>query len=190
MKKERSLLWGNVAGSALTMAAGVLLLVNPDLGSGLVATIIGWTVMALGVIALIASVSNWAHWGIPGVLLSGMAVCFGVYLVRNPLSLASFLGLALGVYLGIQGLSGIVEALRLKKVGYGYKANLILSVFLLLLGIVLVAFPLSFSKVVMTVGGGVLLVCGTVNLVLRGKAATVLQKEKQKEIPQIVDAEQ
>jgi uncharacterized membrane protein HdeD (DUF308 family) len=73
-------------------------------------------------------------------------------------------------------------------VGYSYKVNMILSVLLLIIGVVLLIFPLSFSKMVMTIGGGVLLVCGTVNLVLRSKAATVLQKEKEK--AQIVDAEQ
>ena len=188
MKKERSLLWGNVAGSLLTMVAGVLLLVKPNLGSGLVAAIIGWAIVALGVLALVVCISNWAQWGLPGVLVSGMAVCFGVYLVRNPLSLASFLGLALGVYLGIQGLSGLAEAIRLKQVGYGYKVNLILSIILLLMGVVLLIFPLTFSKMVMTIGGAVLLVCGTVNLVLRSRAATVLKKEGEQ--AKIVEAEQ
>ena len=188
MKKERSLLWGNVAGSLLTMAVGALLLIKPNIGSSLVATIIGWAIVALGVLALVVCISNWAQWGVPGVLASGMAVFFGVYLVRNPLSLATFLGLALGVYLLIQGLSGLAEAIRLKQVGYGYKVNLVLSIILLLMGAVLLIFPLTFSKMVMTIGGGVLLVCGTVNLVLRSKAATVLQKEREK--AQIVDAEQ
>ena len=188
MKKEKSLLWGNVAGSLLTMAVGALLLIKPNLGSSLVATIIGWAIVGLGVLALVVCISNWAEWGLPGVLVSGMALCFGVYLVRNPLSLASFLGLALGVYLGIQGLSGLAEAFRLKQVGYSYKVNMILSVLLLIIGVVLLIFPLSFSKMVMTIGGAVLLVCGAVNLVLRSKAATVLQKEK--EVAQIVDAEQ
>ena len=56
------------------------------------------------------------------------------------------------------------------------------------MGVVLPILPLTCANMVMTIGGAVLLVCGTVNLVLRSRAATVLKKEGEQ--AKIVEAEQ
>lgn len=187
MKKERTALAGGILGSALMVLAGVLLLVKPDLGSAAVAAVIGWGVILISSAGALAGILSRTAWGFSGLALSALGLCAGIYLVRHPLSLASILGFVLGAYLAFQGISGLVEALKLKRSGLGCRANLVLAAVLLAFGVVLIAFPLSASQLVMTLCGIALVGCGVSNLVIRWRSEKQLRGVKEK--PRIIDAE-
>ncbi len=175
-KNQKTVLWGSMIGSALLIAAGVLLVCNPDFGSAAVAMVVGWVLVAFGALGLFVSIVSWPAFGIPETALCALALGFGIYILCNPLSLASIAGVALGVWLAVQGLSAVRESVYLKK-QYGVSdAELIFGALMIVLGVILVIFPLTTSRVVMVIVGIALAICGGANLVFRARSAKYLHK--------------
>lgn len=189
MKKEKSiktLLLEKSIGSLLLIAAGLVLLFKPDFGSAAVAAVIGWSLIAMGVLGMVVSILSWPVFSIPEILLCVLGLGLGIYLVRNPLSLASILGLTLGVCLVVQGIGGLLDAGKLRRAGFGFVPDLVLALVMLGFGVLLLFFPLTASHLVMTLCGIVMIVCGVANLVLHARAAKWLRRESRK----IIDAEE
>ena len=146
---------------------GLLLLVKPDFGSAAVGLIVGWGLIILCAISLIANLRTYPMFEASILLWSILGLIGGIYLVKNPLSLASLLGTGLGIFLLIQGLSALSEA-RLKRfVPRFYIGPLILGLVMLIFGIVLLIAPLSASQLIMSIAGVVLIICGGSKLLLR-----------------------
>ena len=91
----------------------------------------------------------------------------GIYVIRHPLALATVLGYCLGVYLAVQGVSTLYDALRLHKAQHECGREILLGIIMLSGGILLLCFPLTSSRVVMMVLGVALAVIGVLQLVLR-----------------------
>ncbi len=173
--KKHSLFCRTVIGSVCLIAFGIILLLNPDLGSAAAAGLIGWMLIAAGALWLLAGILSGAVSLLPCVA----AFAAGIYLLRHPLSLASLLGLCLGIYLAAQGVMALAEALSLRRGGWEFRPGLIYSVVLLALGIVLIFSPLTTSRLLMCLCGLGMIACGAANLILR--------KDPPK--PPIIDAE-
>lgn len=187
-KDGKTALLGSSFGSVLLVAAGLILLFNPDFGSAAVAVIIGWILVAAGALGILVSILSWPVLGVPEILIFALGLGLGIYLLNNPLSLASILGFALGAWLAIQGIAALVEALRLKKAGYSFTADLVLALVMVVLGVVLIFSPLTTSRVVMCLCGLGMVVCGVMNLVVRARAAKLLQEYQRKR--KIIDADE
>lgn len=189
MKKEgRKELLGSSLGSILLVLAGLVLLLHPDFGSAAVAAVIGWVLVIVGGLGILVSIVSWPVFGLPEIAACVLGLGLGIYILRNPLALATILGLGLGAWLVIQGGSALWEALRLKKAGFGCVPNLVLAVLMLGLGLVLIFSPLATSRLIMSLCGLAMLVCGVVNLILRAKAAKLLRQTQSNQ--RIVDADE
>lgn len=191
MKKERSqktVLLEKSVGSLLLILVGLVLLFRPDFGSAAVGTIVGWGLIILGALGVLVSILSWPVFSILEILLSVVGLCLGIYLARDPLSLASLLGFALGIYLVVQGLGGLLDARKLWRGGFGFKPHLVLAVVMLGFGLVLLFAPLTASHLVMTLCGIGMIICGVMNLVLRARAAKRFQQDAGKQ--KIIDAEE
>lgn len=175
-------------GSAILVLVGIVLLVNPDFGSIAVARILGWVLVAVAAICLLAGVLTWPVMGFSTLAGSIAGLMLGVYVLNNPLALASLLGWILGIFLVIQGLGSIGEALRLCHHGNAWRFSMVISIVTLGLGVVLIFAPLTTSRLVMIVAGVVMIACGAGNLITHVRAARCIDKgEKQ---GNIIDAEE
>ena len=85
----------------------------------------------------------------------------------QPSTVATVLGYCLGVYLAVQGVSTLYDALRLHKAQHECGREILLGIIMLSGGILLLCFPLTSSRVVMMVLGVALAVIGVLQLVLR-----------------------
>lgn len=184
--KKISEFFHTAGGSVLQILLGVILLTNPDFGSTVIATIIGWGLLILGGLALVYGILNWHGVSALWLVVSVLVAAVGIYVLRRPLMLAKLLGILLGAYLICQGVSTLRSALELRHAGYGYSANTALAVLLLVFGAILVFLPLTTSRVLMILAGLVMLVCGIINLVVRLRANKKLHNSS----PDIVDADQ
>ncbi|HIT34233.1 MAG TPA: DUF308 domain-containing protein [Candidatus Faecousia intestinigallinarum] len=146
------------------LLAGLVLLCNPDLGSAAAAVILGWLLSGLGAAGIVLSLVLRAA---GGALASLAGLVCGVYILRHPLSLAVVLGVGLGIYLGVQGLSALRDGLRLKRLGYPWLWGTVLGAGMVLSGIVLIFSPLITSRLLMTALGLGLLVLGGLQLAVR-----------------------
>lgn len=185
---RRSGLNRDIVGYLLLVALGCLLIFRPDFGSAAVATVLGWIGIVLGGIMIFVCLLSWPVLGIPQLLTGVAAVGFGAYILLNPLMLASIFGIAVGIYLVFQGVISIFESGRLRKFGYSSTASLVLGLIMVALGIVLIVAPMTSSRLVMTLIGLAMALCGGVRLLLRAWAARKLIQPK--EDPDIIDADE
>ena len=182
--EHRADLGKTVWGAVMLIGLGLLLLLRPDLGTGTVALIVGWSLIAVGAVGVLVGVLSWPTMGLGQILLSVGVAGFGIFVLLRPDLLMSIFGIGLGIYLVIQGLSTLLEWRKLRKLGYGGTANLVMALTMLVIGTVLLCFPLGSVRWLVQVIGVLLIGCGGVSLVLRTSALSKLRK-----VGDVVDAE-
>ena len=178
----------NLAGIPLVLiVVGLILIVSPDSASALVSKVLALVLILHGVVFLISSFTN--RRGRQMALLFYAIICLvaGIWLARNPLALAWGIGKFLGILLGLRGIRGVLDALRVKNQGGSYIAGLVLGALTLAAGLWMVFSPLAPSRILMTVVGIVFVVIGVANLLnVRSGVKALLSGED----PNIIDADE
>lgn len=185
-QEQMGLLRGSLSSLGL-IVAGIILLTDPDFGSAAVTSLLGWGLLGIGVLGIVVGLASWPVLGLKEMIASGVALALGIYILNNPLILATLLGLGLGIYLLATGLGSLQDALKLRQIGANASASLVLAVAQLVVGVVLLLSPRIASHVVLTVCGGVMVLCGIVRLVLRSATYRALHSGDK---PDIIDAEE
>jgi uncharacterized membrane protein HdeD (DUF308 family) len=182
-------------GSVFLVLFGGILLLNPDFGSAALASILGWVLVGGGAVGLLIGFLCWPGLGLTELIGSVILLGGGIYLLRNPLVLASAVGMLLGLLLICQGFSALWDALQLKRFGGHPRLSLILGLGMGVLGIYLILSPLATSRFVMTAAGLVMVACGITNLISHYRAKKFITNSRKKIIgntdtPDIVDADE
>lgn len=151
-KKDWRLLVEMFVTPVLLVLLGIILILSPDSATVMVTKVMGWILVAIG-----------ASFGFAGAitkrgLFFKILTCFacvflGGFLLRNPLALAAGLGRAAGLFLLVRGAQDTVDAFR-------WHHGLPMAVVTILVGVVLIALPLTTSRLVMMLLGGVVLFMG------------------------------
>ena len=152
------------------------------------AVVIAWLLMLGGSAGLLIGVLSWPAFGFGTMIGSGAGLVVGIYILRHPLSLASILGVVLGVLLAAQGLGSLGDSLRLRRVGAVWIPGLVWSAVTILLGLILIFSPLTSSRIVMTVVGLVMILCGGASLYTHYKANACIHRESGDDT--VIDADQ
>ncbi len=166
--------WGSIA----LMVSGLVLVFFPDFGSRTVASVVAWLMMIVGTAGLLIGVLSWPLFGIGTLAGSGITLMIGFYILRNPLALASILGVLLGVLLTVQGLGALGDALRLRRNGQIWVFGMVWAGLTLAMGIILIFSPMTTSRIVMTIVGLIMIVCGGGNLYTHFKAKSHIEPRK------------
>ena len=156
------------SGSVLMIVFGALLAMNPDIASAMVSTVLGWVIIAAGVAMLISGFTN--RWDLGSILIGALLLIAGSWLHRHPMMIASVLGVVLGIVVLRQGWQAGQDAQRIKHGGGMWIPGAMLAVAQLLVGIRLIFSPLSISRLVLTLAGIAMVVCGVCNLVAYHKS--------------------
>ena len=156
------------SGSVLMIVFGILLAMNPDIASAMVSTVLGWIIIAAGVAMLISGFTNSRDMG--SILIGALLLVAGSWLHRHPMMIASVLGVVLGIVVLKQGWQASKDAQRIKRGGGMWIPGAVLAAAELLIGVRLIFSPLSISRLVLTVAGIAMVVCGVCNLVAYHKS--------------------
>ena len=178
MKKNDILSWLKlIATPVLLMVLGLILLIHPDSASVLAAQILGWALLAAGVGFGVSAVAG--HFGTVGKVLSSIG-CFavGLWLLRNPLMLAAGLGRLVGILLAVRGIRDLLDAAQ-------RHFGMLSAIVILLLGVVLIALPMTTSRVVISLCGLLVVAVGAAILADRMRNRRRLQEPDD---PNIIDA--
>lgn len=159
----------------LLIVFGLILLIRPDSASGLIALVLGWAILLVGVgfaAALFATQSGPSFFG----KLAAAIVCvgFGSWLVRHPLELAALIGRLAGVVLLVQGGRDLIS-------GSGKTWSIVTAG----AGLMLLCLPMTASRLVFSLCGLVMLVVGAVMLLDRLRRQRL---EGGNDDPNIIDA--
>ena len=169
MKKNSflNLLYQLASPIAVTLL-GLLLVVNPDSASILIARILGWGLTAIGIGFGVAALIDREHAVRKGITAVFFA-CTGGVLTAKPLLLAAWIGRIIGLMMAFRG----IRDLMLHR-SYGYSR--ILALITAAVGAVLVVLPLTTSRLVFSLIGLVVLFIGVGMLVDRLKHRKYLEK--------------
>lgn len=154
-------------GSILMIVFGVLLTMKPDLASAAVSAVAGWALIAIGVAFLVSGFTG----GVKGgrIVVGALLLIAGSWLHRNPLVIASVIGVALGVLVLSQGWQQAKEAQWTKRGGGLWVPGAVLAVLELIVGVRLILSPLSVSRLVLGIVGIAMVICGVCNVVAHYK---------------------
>lgn len=137
-----------LAGPALTVFLGLVLLLSPDSASALVGKILGWVVVAL---ALAEAFGGGKKSPVKAIVLG----IIGVLILRDPLYVAKGLGRVLGLSLFTWSFSSMARARRAGSLSL--TSGTVVSCALALIGLVLFLVPMTTSRLLMS-GLGILIV--------------------------------
>ena len=172
-------------GSILLIVFGFILLLDPDLGSAALATVLGWVLVAVGAVGLILDTPvKVGMFRLGGSILELIG---GIWLLKNPLALAKLLGIGLGLLLVNQGSNALRDAASVRSCGGSFLPGTLFGGFMLLAGLGLVFSPLGASRLVMAVAGLVMILCGIGNLISHRRSQRYIRDH---ETPRIIDAEE
>lgn len=161
MKKYTpSQLFSLLAAPILLVLLGLVLLFSPDTASAFVGKLIAWCAI-LAAVMLAAGVI----FGNPGrrngrILWAVICFAAGFWLLRNPLTVAKFLGRVLGIGLMIRGAQSAADNIRYQGKKLLFTRGLILGGATLVIGAVLVLLPLASSRMFFHIIGIVLICVG------------------------------
>lgn len=147
------------AAPAAAILGGLILLLSPDTATALIATVIGWGALILGILLMIVGIASKQGLGLLWKALISLAV--GLWLTRSPMSLAMVFGKVLGIGL----LLGAISGWRKSVSSAGRSIYLAEGA----IALVLLIAPLTASRVVYTVVGLILVAAGLVMLGNRQK---------------------
>ena len=145
-KHTLSQLFSLLAAPVLLVILGLVLLFSPDSASALVGRLIAW-VCILAALAL----GSGALFGIPArrgsrTLWAVICLAAGVWMLKNPLTIAKFLGRVAGLTLVLLGARSTGDNIRRNGKQTLVSRGLILGIVTMLTGGVLVLLPMASSR--------------------------------------------
>lgn len=145
---------------AALVLLGLVLLFSPDTASAFVGKLIAWCFL-LAAAALAAAVFLGAPDRRSNRILWAVICAFaGIWLLRNPLTVAKFLGRVLGIALMIRGAQSAADNIRYQGKKLLFSRGLILGGVTLVMGAVLALVPLASSRMFFHIIGIVLICAG------------------------------
>ena len=184
MRKEKiSSLVSRFLMPVLLMVLGLVLLFNPDTASALIARLLGWGLVAVGIVLGVSAISSQAGQAGKGIA-AVLFVVVGGWLAGNPLTLAAWIGRLVGILLVIGGLQDVSQC---RKQGNRFVMPLITA----MVGVVLVVLPMTTSRLVFSLCGLVVLVTGAAMFLDRLAGRKRLEgtgEPEELEDPNIIDA--
>ncbi len=162
-------------GPVVMILLGILLILSPDTASVLIAKLLSWGIIALGIGFGIAALLSERKAG--KLVLSLGLFLTGTWLGRNPLLLAAFAGRVAGLLLVLDGVGDFLTA-RIRGV------RALMPIAVTLIGTILVLMPMTASRLVFSLCGVAVLVIGVVMLLDRLRGPRLPGGDK----PDIIDA--
>lgn len=170
----------------LTVILGLILLLSPDSAAALVGQVLAWVTIlaavALGAGSIFGSVTGRSKRTVAAVIC-GVA---GVWMLMNPLFLASIIGRVLGLYLLLRGLQDGRTHFRLSVKMPVFTPGLVLAAVTAVIGLVLILVPLATSRVLFSVIGIVMICVGVAEGIDRIRGRKLLDEGDD---PNIIDVE-
>lgn len=175
--KKLSALFRLLAIPVLMAVLGLILIVNPDAASAVIAKILGWCLIAGAILTGLSAIFTESGRIGKGIFAVGLAVVGG-WLRANPLLLAAWIGRIIGLLILINSLTDLLWAKAQRR-------SILLHALAALIGAVLLLLPMTTSRLIFALCGAVILIIAVSLLLSRFRGAKAL---KEPENPDIIDA--
>lgn len=164
----------------LLMLLGVILVINPNAASALIAKILGWCLILGAVVIGISAIFQDSGRVARGIFAVGLAVVGG-WLRADPLMLAAWVGRVIGLLILVNSLTDLIYAKYQNR-------NFLLHAIAAIIGAVLLLMPMNASRIIFRLCGLVVLCIGTYLLLQRLRNPYALDAPEEPDDPNIIDA--
>lgn len=151
----------------LLAVLGIILIVNPDGAVALVTKVIAWVLVIAALGLVIGNLTGPGSRRAGSLVAAAICLVLGLWLISNPLALAAGPGRIIGIVLILEGAGDLLAMGSGRGSRSAKRGGAILSLVTLVAGVILVVVPMTFSQLLITVCGIVLLVLGVVGIVSR-----------------------
>ncbi len=158
-----------ITGIVLTLL-GAIMFMRPIVTLTVIVLIVGWMLLALGVVMIVNSVvhrrDGSSSLGL-GIAIGIIEIVIGLCIVIWPTSFLLYLYIVLGIIVIITSISDIAEALAMRSIGFEkWGLPLAMGILTLVLGALVVAAPFVFIEAVAIITGIALVFGGITELVI------------------------
>ena len=185
-KKVAESLWKLIMARGVTLVVvGLILLLFPQATLTTLIFILGIYWLIDGVVTLYNTYKqkdvrkNW-WWGL---ITGGLGIIAGLIVVLKPFSstvlTTSFLMWFLGLVALINGITGVVTGIRIKKYNTGERSMIWGGIFSIILGIILISSPYTSALVVVKVMGSFAIFAGIITILLANRVKKKAQEFKE-----------
>lgn len=161
--------------SLLMIGLGFLMMLSPDFANPTVASILGWSMVGVGVLLVVVSLLNWNIMGLPELLIGVALVAVGIFVIVKDDFVAESFGRIIAVFVGFHGLLCLMDGGKLKKLDRNFMPHTVAGIVMLAVALTLVFVDMEVFWLVRTLGALVIL-SGLGNLILRSKFYLSLPK--------------
>lgn len=162
MKNDNiSLLLQVVFTPIMLMILGFVLVFHPDFASAMIARVLGWAIILVGVGSV--AIALLSHQDAVGKgIVAVICALVGGWLLKNPLKLAAAIGRVVGILLTLRGVQDIRNAIQ-------WRCGMTFALLSAAVGVLLIVLPMTTSRIVMTLLGFVVILLGIAMLLDRLK---------------------
>lgn len=149
---------GSFLSLAIMLGVGVFFVLHPGDTAVAAARIIGAALVVLGAIGLINQILKKQDKSVIAIIVYAVEAVFGVIVLASPGFVISLYNVIFGLIVAAYGLSDLLSAMRMKKLGLGsWTAALVLAIISVVLGIVIICNPFGTVSLLVRVTGIVLI---------------------------------
>ena len=174
--------------STLAILLGIVLVAYPGMSLVALGIAVAAYLIVHGIVLIILDIKAWRLY-IPfeGLLQGILCIVLGVLLAKNPESMATYIGIMMGLWIIISSFSGIKMAVALRRTGAPWVLMIVMNIIDIVIGCLVLYSPVlsSFS---LTMGLGIVLIVHSivniVDMIVVKKNARDVEKlivEKEKE---------
>ena len=174
-----------VVGSLLIMAMGALLLFRPLYSFETMVLVLGWVLTVGGAVGIVMALLSWGVSGVDELLGSIAALVCGIVFLVFPWLVTYILGVVMCLQIIFQAFGTLAQGLALRKTGLSVLPNLLLTLCLMVLGALILCWPLITARWLLQVLGATMIIGAIANLVIRAVGARRLHRVQKA----VIDAE-
>lgn len=164
----------------MTIALGVLLMLNPTFAVLAVCRIVGWILLIGGIFSVI---TYFFRKSVPSsytsLLIGIIETALGLWIAIRPGTVVQFVSLLFAVILILHGARDIRDAIEMKQMNYSrWWLTLVFAVLTIAFGIFVLLSPIKSAGIMMTICGIALIFDGITDIVITAKIGSLIKKKK------------
>ncbi len=170
--------------SLIYIAMGLVLIIYPTVIGDTICYMLSGAAVVVGVLQIIGYAMTTVETRVlennNGLAFGIILILLGVFICVKKELVISMIPFILGFMIALKGVTGLQNAVNLRRVGYGsLKGGLISSVIIMIFGVIMMMNPFSTAKVLSIMIGVGLLVSGAADLAANVMMTRMLKKMKE-----------
>ena len=144
---------------------GIFMIMYPDISLATLGVMVALFMIAVGALFVYIDIKAWSY-DVPfdGLLQGILRIILGILLLRNPDSMAVYIGIVLGVWMIMSSFGGIKLAYNLRYTSAPWILLIILNILNILIGVTVLYTPVLSSMALTTTVGMVIIIHAIINL--------------------------